>query len=152
MGTIVVGIDGSETALAALRWAVGEARLRGDRVLVVHAWQLPTSVYGAGPYSAVVDYGELERGMGEQAQHVLDNALAAIDSTGVDVERRIVRGNPASSIVDAASGAQLIVVGSRGRGGFAGLLLGSVSSAVAHHASCPVVIVRPPTTEKQGAD
>jgi nucleotide-binding universal stress UspA family protein len=137
MGRIVVGVDGSEESKAALRWAVEEARLRGATVRAVCAWSLP---HVAGPGFAFLPGGIEE--FRRDAEGVLDAAIAEVGSEGVDVERAAVEGGAADVLVQAAQGADLLVVGSRGHGGFAGLLLGSVSQQCAHHAPCPVVIVR----------
>jgi nucleotide-binding universal stress UspA family protein len=136
-GTIVVGVDGSEASVDALRWAVAEARLRGARVVAVHAWLFPDVVLRRR--EPPPGYEELRR----SAQEVLDAALESVAETaaGVDVERRVVEGVPSEQLVAAAEGADMLVLGSRGLGGFAGLLLGSVSQQCAHHARCPVVIV-----------
>jgi nucleotide-binding universal stress UspA family protein len=141
MGVIVVGIDGSEESKRALRWALEEARVRKSRVLAVHAWTYQFAA-GAG-YLPTADPEFLPSVEGEAAQ-VLDEALAEVGTEGVEVERLVVEGPPAATLVDAAGGADLLVVGSRGRGGFSGLLLGSVSQQCAHHAPCPVVIVPRP--------
>lgn len=145
MNTIVVGIDSSEEARAALRWAVEEARLRNASLRVVHAWSLaPLAApsVGAVPasYLAAQDIEELE----EANRELLDSAVADVmnDDGPVRVEKELVRGTPARALLEAAEDADLLVVGSRGHGGFAGLLLGSVSQQCAHHAKCPVVIVR----------
>lgn len=135
--TIVVGVDGSEASLRALRWAVEEAGLRGVRVLAVHAWLYPHVELG---YSDVpLGYEELRRDAGE----TLETAVEAVADTasGVTIESRVVEGIPADELISAAEGAEMLVLGSRGLGGFAGLLLGSVGQQCAHHARCPVVIV-----------
>jgi nucleotide-binding universal stress UspA family protein len=140
MGLIVVGIDGSDESKRALHWAVEEARLRGAKLLAVHAWSYQ---FTAGPdYAPAADPDFLES-LRQQADQVLDEALAEAGTAGVEIERTAVEGPPAATLVDAAEGADLLVVGSRGRGGFSGLLLGSVSQQAAHHAPCPVVIVPP---------
>ena len=138
MATIVVGVDGSSGARAALRFAVREARLRGAAVRAVTAWRVPAIVYGGG-YAPAIDPTMLE----ENASTALEEAIAALgaQASGVEIERVIRVGQPAQVLVEAAAGADLLVVGSRGHGGFAGLLLGSVGQQVAHHAPCPVVIV-----------
>lgn len=142
MKTIVVGVDYSEGAKAALRFALEEAKLRGARLRAVHASQ-----YGyigmpglEGSYPVVgADLAALH----DAAKGALDAALreALPDTGGVEVERRVVEGRPGAVLVEESRGADLLVVGSRGHGGFAGLLLGSVSQQAAHHATCPVVIV-----------
>lgn len=141
MGTIVLGVDGSAESKEALRWALEEARLRGSRLCVVHAWTLPAAVYGPGFGTNLVSelLEELQRG----SEALIDRALEeAADPGGAGVARAAVEGPPAQTLVDAAADAELLVVGSRGHGGFAGLLLGSVSQQCAQHAPCPVVIVR----------
>lgn len=138
MERIVVGVDGSESAQQALQWAVDEARLRSATVEAVYAWHQPFA-------TGYAEMGEIGIGQfAEEAQRILDVAVDAVDATGIaPVERKLATGNPAPTLVDEAKGAALLVVGSRGRGGFTGLLLGSVSQQVAHHAPCPVVIIPP---------
>jgi nucleotide-binding universal stress UspA family protein len=137
MKRIVIGVDGSPGAAAALDWGLSEARLRDASVDVVHAYHSPVS--GELPPG-----GEVSDEMAAAATGVVDEALATVDASGVDVRRRVEHGPAAAVLVAAASGADLLVLGSRGRGGFAGLLLGSVSQQCTHHAPCPVVIVRSP--------
>jgi nucleotide-binding universal stress UspA family protein len=137
MAVIVVGVDGSEDSKGALSWAVAEARLRRADVCAVYAWSLPMVVGGMGAVTDN-DFDEI-RGDGER---LLDEAIAEVGAEGVNVERASVGGFPARVLVEAAQGADMLVVGSRGHGGFIGLLLGSVSQQCAHHAPCPVVIVR----------
>jgi nucleotide-binding universal stress UspA family protein len=137
MTRIVVGVDGSDGGREALEWAVGEARRRNATLEVVHAWHQP----------GVLSYGYLEQvelaPFEEDTRRVLDAAVNDVDVSGVTVERRLIPGGAASVLVAEAKGADLLVVGSRGRGGFTGLLLGSVSQQAAHHAPCPVVIIPP---------
>jgi nucleotide-binding universal stress UspA family protein len=139
MGRIVVGVDGSPEAARALQWALDEARLHNVPLEVVHAWQFPAAVDLVG---AAAD--TLVRDLRRVAVDLLDRVVDAVAGTdpGVEVERRVVEGGAAASLVNAASLADLLVVGSRGRGGFAGLLLGSVAQQCLHHAPCPVVVVR----------
>ncbi len=143
MAMIVVGVDGSDSAQAALRFAVQEARLRGAGVRAVMGVYLLTMAYGEmsgwGPSGPGVDPTELEEG----ARAALDRAVDALgEPADVQVERVVDFGQPAQVLIDEARDADLLVVGSRGHGGFAGLVLGSVSHQCAMHASCPVVIVR----------
>lgn len=136
--TVVVGIDGSPNARAALRFALAEARRRDARIEALMAWHLP--FHGALPEMPLpIDNEEMERSYRAE----LDSILDAEDLTGVTVERTVIEGPAAHRLLDAAKDAALLVVGSRGRGGFVGLLLGSVSHQVASHAPCPVVIVPP---------
>lgn len=145
METIVVGVDGSPGADAALRLAVREARLRQARVRAVTAWHVPPAVYGGVAFTPMVDPLGPFRAAAEEA---LDGALERLgdEAAGVEIERVVREGHAAAVLVEEARGADLLVVGSRGRGGFAGLLLGSVSSVCASHAPCPVVIVPEPKT------
>jgi nucleotide-binding universal stress UspA family protein len=136
---IVVGVDGSESARDALAWALAEGRLRGDVVRVVCAWDFSPAAYGIGYAPPVSD--ESFKRAAEQAMDETLNALAD-SAKGIRVERAIVEGPAAHVLVEAAKGADLLVVGSRGHGNFAGMLLGSVSHQCALHAECPVVIIR----------
>ena len=139
MGRIVVGVDSSAEAAAALRWALDEARLRHASLEVVHVWVFPT--IGELPGGAVNAFvNDLERAATDLLDRVVDPIVGT--DPGVEVERRVLEGAAASVLVEAAAGADLLVVGSRGRGGFAGLLLGSVAQQCLHHATCPVVVVR----------
>jgi nucleotide-binding universal stress UspA family protein len=141
MARIVVGIDGSDHSKKALQWALAEARLRTASLEVVYAWMLPVYAtgYGFAP-GDLVDPKIIGDGAAEQLNLAVTEVVG--DSTDVPVERKTVEGMAAQVLVEEAEGADLLVVGSRGHGGFAGLLLGSVSQQCAQHASCPVVIIR----------
>lgn len=136
---IVVGIDGSEASLVALRWAAGEARLRAARLEVVHAWHPP--YVGGYPYTGIplFDPDSLE----DSAAVTLDKAIAGIHASDLayPIERIASKGGASAVLLEVSKGADLVVLGSRGLGGFASLLLGSVSHQVVQHAECPVVIV-----------
>lgn len=132
---IVVGVDGSEQSLAALHWAVDEARMRHGKVLLITAWHYPPVP------STVEDSGTADSF--HAAERVQANALKAVAAEGVDIEGTLVRDSAATALLEAAKDANLLIVGSRGHGGFAGLHLGSVSGQVVHHAECPVLVVRP---------
>lgn len=139
MARIVVGVDGSEESKEALRWALEEARLRGADVLAVRAWHR----YAIAPaYAMPEDFepGALERTTASLLSEVVSEVAG--ESPEVTIEEVVAEGPPASVLVEAAEGADLLVVGSRGHGGFVGLLLGSVSQQCAHHAPCPVLIFR----------
>lgn len=143
MARIVVGIDGSEPARAALRWAAAEAKLRGADLEVVGAWTFPMYVDpmgGAFPLPGMFEKTEAnERDMIEaEVKAVLG------DKPEVRVELSIRCGSTATELLAAAEGADILVVGSRGRGGFSSLLLGSTALQCIHHATCPVTVVRPP--------
>ncbi|MEZ5102706.1 MAG: universal stress protein [Thermoleophilia bacterium] len=153
MPVIVVGIDGSDASRAALRFALEEARLRGASVRAVCAWEVPLDQAMPGPVigGLPLEYGipieDLRDLARREAATVLDQALAAVrdEAAGVEVVSEPVEGRAAHVLVEAAADAELLVVGSRGHGGFAGLLLGSVGQACAHHARCPVAVIRPQT-------
>jgi nucleotide-binding universal stress UspA family protein len=116
---VVVGVDGSAGAKVALRWALGEARLRNSPLRAVHE-------------RAIVDVGT--------------------EAEGIEIERQVIQGPAAEVLVQAASPRDLLVVGSRGHGGFTGLLLGSVSQQCVHHAQCPVVVVHTPKSTAAGRE
>lgn len=144
MGTIVVGVDGSVEAGLALRWAAREARLLGADLTVVHVWQPLDFAVPAGPLSVPqISFGdELE----DDASQMLEAALAGAndDLEGIKVGTQLLDGSVAGRLVELARSAELLVVGSRGRGAVRGLLLGSVSQQCAHHTPCPLVVVRKP--------
>lgn len=143
-GLVVVGVDSSEGAKAALRFALEEARLRNATLRVVHTWQFGyIGVSGIEGFSPVVgaDLGDLRRTAEVALDAVLHEVAPDAEADGIALERRVSEGAPATVLVDESRRAELLVVGSRGHGGFAGLLLGSVSQQCAHHAACPVVIV-----------
>ncbi|CAN5358776.1 hypothetical protein BH09ACT6_BH09ACT6_01040 [soil metagenome] len=132
---IVVGMDGSEHSLAALGWAIAEARLRGAGIRVVSAWHYP-------PVASVVGDGVIDDSFKNEADLIVAESLRTVSAAGIPATGQVNESSPAQAILDAAQKAQLIVVGSRGRSGVSSLLLGSVSTHVAHHAQCPVAIVR----------
>jgi nucleotide-binding universal stress UspA family protein len=142
-GRIVVGVDGSETAKLAAHWAAEEARLRGATLELVSAWELPTYVYAYG-YGYAVFTDELMKDLRKNAEDTLAALLQEIRTRAgeVKLETRTVEGQAARVLLDASKDADLLVVGSRGLGGFRELLLGSVSQQCAQHSLCPVVIVR----------
>jgi len=138
--TIVVGVDGSDHADRALAWAIDEAKLRTARMRAVTAWHVPAMVYGASGFVPAVSPSADE--IRTVAEEAAEAAAEKARGSGVDVETSVQHGQAADVLINAAADAELLVVGSRGHGGFAGLLLGSVSAQCAQHAPCPVVIVR----------
>jgi nucleotide-binding universal stress UspA family protein len=138
---IVVGVDGSAPSLAALRWAAVAARRRGVKLVVVHAW-VPVAAASAGFYGGY--YAGIDLEMSEKvAREVLDDAIArGLGSVDTAVERRVIDGGAGAALLAASAGAQLLVVGSRGHGGFASLLLGSTAHQCVQHAGCPVIVCR----------
>jgi len=142
---IVVGIDGSEHSKAALRWAVKEAELRGASLREVHAWQVYPALY-PGTTITARDFDEVRA----QASSFVEEFVAEVvpEHEGVEIEAVAVQGESvAPALVDNSADAELQVVGSRGLGGFRGLLLGSVSQQCVHYASCPVVVLPRPVTQ-----
>jgi nucleotide-binding universal stress UspA family protein len=142
VGRVVVGVDGSEASLDALRFALDEARLMGVGLTAVRAWH--SDFYDAQGHGggAIPEHVEEEVVLPAEAT-ALDQAVAAWTEQypDVHVRQRLVHGRPAVALSKAALGARLLVVGSRGRGGFTGLLLGSTSHGVLHHATVPVAVV-----------
>jgi nucleotide-binding universal stress UspA family protein len=136
-GTIVVGMDGSDTSVSALRWACDVASRSGAAVEAVITWQWPT---GLGPAMAFPAGYDPEG----DARTMLDEDLGpmAASHPAVVIGSRVIEGRAAEVLVEASRTAELLVVGSRGHGAFAGMLLGSVSQHCASHALCPVVIYR----------
>jgi len=143
MSVIVVGVDHSPGAKAALLFANEEARLRKATIRAIHAWQYGYIGY-TGPEGSVPLVGADIEQLRGAAQAALEASVReALPDTDVEVELHAIQGAPASVLVEASRDADLLVVGSRGHGGFVGLLLGSVGQQCAHHAACPVVIVHP---------
>lgn len=139
---IVVGVDGSPTARLALAWAIREAEAHGNPVLAISSWELPTMAAASPGFAfAVADLEDL-------AQSCRKTLLTEIAETSrghasVHIEARVVEGPPAPTLIHASEHAAALVTGSRGHGGFIGLLLGSVSQQCVTHAHCPVVVVHP---------
>lgn len=137
---VVVGVDGSQPSLLAVRWAAAEAAHRRTTLHIVHAWSWPLPTVSLGPETGEPALGELST----QPENVLVVArrIASQAAPGVPVDTTVVTGDAASRLIEESRGAQLTVVGDRGLGGFAGLLLGSVGHSLAAHAHSPVLVVR----------
>jgi nucleotide-binding universal stress UspA family protein len=137
---IVAGIDGSQSSVSALRWAIAQAALTGAAVDAVIAWRYP-DLAASGMVAGGI---EPTYGFQESAGKIVADAInSALDpASDVPVHARVVRGHAARVLIDASAGASLLVVGSRGHGGFTEALLGSVSQQCVQHAFCPVVVVR----------
>lgn len=135
---IVVGVDGSAASIKALEWAVDQAARTGAKIEAVQAWEVPT-MYGTG--MMVLPGGEeFDRSARNSLEAAVNGVLGG--RRDVEVEFHTVGGHPAKALIDMAEGADLLVVGSRGHGGFVGSLIGSVSHYCVNHAGCPVVVVR----------
>jgi nucleotide-binding universal stress UspA family protein len=142
MTRIVVGLDGSDASVAALDWALDYAAVTGAEVEVIHAYQIGLSwIDGYQP-----DLPRWEEEATEAARRVIDTAVerALVAHPVENVTRSVVEGSPARTLIERSKDADLLVVGSRGRGGLPGLLLGSVSNQCTHHAPCAVVVVPAP--------
>ncbi|MFE6282983.1 universal stress protein [Streptomyces sp. NPDC057877] len=148
VGAVVLAVDGSEAGEAAVRFAFSEAELRNAPLVAVHVWNTWSERAYEGPgdplNAMVVDADHLR----ESEQHLLDDTVSKWQKEfpQVTVERQLVRSRIRPALIEASRSAQLLVTGARGRGGFTGLFLGSVSQALLHHAECPVVVVRGPAT------
>jgi nucleotide-binding universal stress UspA family protein len=136
---IVAGVDGSDSSLSALRWAIRQAGVTGAAVDAVAAWHYPVSSYGYVPVGDAEDYD-----FQKITEKVLADAISSTLDPGSDVRVRShgIEGHAAQVLIDASDGAELLVVGSRGHGGFTEALLGSVSQHCVQHAHCPVVVIR----------
>jgi nucleotide-binding universal stress UspA family protein len=131
---VVVGVDGSDHGNTALRWAVDEAVVHGGEILAVFAWQMPfIGIPGA------FDRDEVEK---VSMSFLHETVTLVVPDAPIAVTKLVAQGDVSASLIEAARGADLLVLGSRGRGGFAGLKLGSVSNECVQHAACPVVIIK----------
>ncbi|MBD0708985.1 MULTISPECIES: universal stress protein [unclassified Streptomyces] len=137
-GRIVVGVDGSAPSLKALKWAAGQAALTGDTLETVIGWEYPAS------WATLMPGVPAEFDPEQLAQQILDESLsqALTPEQAAAATRTVIGGNPTQALLDAARGANLLVVGDRGYSGFKAAVLGSVSTHVTQHAPCPVVVVR----------
>lgn len=142
MASIVAGIDGSPASRIVLRWAVQEAALRDASVTVVHAYLPLDATWAALPEVALASIPPetFEKDARDRAKTIVDEIVAEVD-TAVEVTTEVVAGRPSDVLIELSRGADLLVVGSRGHGGFRGLLLGSVSHQVVTHAVVPTVVV-----------
>lgn len=133
---IVVGVDTSESSKEALKWAAEQARLTGGQLRVVMSWFLPAGAY----WVALPGDVDFEADTSKALAATVEQALGP--EPAVPVEMVVVQGSPAPVLIEESKKADLLVVGSRGHGAFAGMLLGSVSEHCVSHAACPVVVVR----------
>jgi len=135
---IVVGVDGSQSSLAALRWAVRQAELTGAPLEIVSAWEWPVSFLG-WETPLPDDYDPAD-----EARRQLDKAVSAVLTPGdaIEVRRSVIEGHTAAVLEALSKTADLVVIGSHGHGEFAGMLLGSVSEHCVTHCHCPVVVLR----------
>lgn len=149
-GRIVVGVDGSPSSARALHWALHQARLTGASLDATASWEYPPSWGWSVPVADV----DLSEGMHTALADTVEQVLAAEPpgQAPVEVRRHVVHGNAAQALLDTARGADLLVLGNRGHGGFTGALLGSVGQHCVQHASCPVVIVRYDETAEDATD
>ena len=141
MPGITVGVDGSDHSLRALDWALREAQIRNAPLTVITVNPAVVSHWGAVSYPEGREEQEQAR---QEVQAAVDKALAGLAGTPPQITVKVTPGSPAPELLEAAQDADMVVVGSRGSGGFARLMLGSVSTQVVHHATCPVVVVPGP--------
>ena len=139
---IVVGVDGSQGSKTALKWAMTQAHLTGATVEAITTWQDPAKYGTAYGWTAAAFEGDTYATAMVKALDDTVAEMAAQMPHSVTVLAQVVEGHPAEALLQAAAGAQLLVVGSRGHGTFAGIMLGSVSQHCVQHAPCPVVVVR----------
>ncbi len=132
---IVVGVDGSASSQEALAWAARQARLTGAVVEAVMAWDFPAAYGFMAAVPDDVDFANI-------AAEVVADAIAEVSDEHVTIRPKVTEGIAAQVLLDASEGADLLVVGSRGHGGFTEALLGSVGQHCVHHATCPVVVIR----------
>jgi nucleotide-binding universal stress UspA family protein len=151
MARIVVGYDGSTGAEQALQWAVAEAALRHAELELVGCWQFPVLI---GPVSMGPIAVQVTDGLVTATDHLVTAAAdrVAQGHDGLKVHAIVIEGHPADALIDAAQDADLLVLGSRGHGGFTSLLIGSVGLHCVAHSPCPVVIVRPRPFRGTGAE
>lgn len=142
-GPIVLGVDGSAAGERAVDFAFAEAALRKAPLLALHAWTTWNAPLSA-PQDPSMPYVNPPGALAGEEERLLSEALSGRRERypGVLVEHQVVHGGTREALIEVSRSAQLVVVGARGRGGFAGLLLGSVSQALLHHACCPVAVVR----------
>ena len=141
-GGVAVGVEGSASSLRALGLAAEEAALRNVVLHVVRAWSMRTAPRPPDyPQGAVPSLAEFEQAVREDTQRLVSRKLG--DQPPIPIELHIVHSPSPQALLSASRGADLLVVGHRGRGGFGGLMLGSVAEQCVRHASCPVLVVRP---------
>jgi nucleotide-binding universal stress UspA family protein len=146
---VVVGVDGSAPAALALEEAAAEAVMRHARLDIVHVWHPPDPFGPLGAVNALAEVVAFRDAATSLLDAIVDGPLARLVHRPEHVQKILVRGHdPGRVLVEVAEGAQLLVVGSRGRGSLAGLLLGSVSQHCAHHARCPVLLVHAPAGDR----
>jgi len=143
MTGIVAGVDGSSHSRDALEWAINESAIRQVPLTVLTVSPVASSIFGPGFAPLRFPADEETRAQAEKAtQQVVDDVLARRgDASGLPVTVRVISGIPADELIMASQGTDLLVVGTRGAGGFAKLVMGSVSSQVVQHSLCPVVVV-----------
>lgn len=155
MSTIVVGVDGSDESKRALRWAVEEAAFRRADLKVVHAYNYrpPMRAFTIPEDMSAEQMRHHQEGLQREAAQVVQHAeafvegvVSDVDHEGVEVQTLALQDrHPAEALVEQSEDADMLVVGSRGLGGFAGLVVGSVSQHCLHHAKCPVTVIRAST-------
>ncbi len=140
MAGIVVGVDGSEHSIEALRWAAAEARLRGSVLRVVTSFS--AGLMSTGYEVALPDPADFAAASNTMLNAAIDTVRESVDLEGLDIVTEVIEGHAGEVLIKLSETAELVVVGARGRGGFVGILMGSITNNVVNHAECPVVVVR----------
>ena len=140
MAGIVVGVDGSENSLDALRWAAEEARVRNSLLRVVAIFNAP--IMSTGYEVVAPDPSDLAAASNTMLDAAVDSVREDGALEGVHVATEVVEGHAGERLIELSHDADMVVVGARGHGGFLGMVLGSVTGHVVNHAACPVVVVR----------
>jgi nucleotide-binding universal stress UspA family protein len=140
MAGIVVGVDGSEHSVSALRWAAQEARLRGSVLHVTAVFS--GAILSTGYEMATTDLSDYAAATNIMLAAAIDTVRESDDLDGVEITTEVLEGHAGELLIAASKESDLLVVGSRGHGGFVGLLMGSVTTYVVNHSHCPVVVVR----------
>jgi len=149
---VVVGVDGSEGATRALRWAALEAVRTGATLRILSAWQAPVATSYATISTPYIDPAPFEAAGHDVVRDAEAMVRQQLGDASPTVAAAIAQGSAASTLLDAARQASLLVVGTRGRGGFARALLGSVSAACAHHTSTPLAVIGPDAPDPGSGD
>jgi len=147
MKKIIVGVDPSESAKTALRWAISNSEA-GDTIIACHTWQIyAVSGFDVPPAYNVID---IESDAEQFVKDFVSDVQASLagSQAGAEIQTEVHQGHAGRILIELSENADMVVVGSRGYGGFRGLLLGSVSTYVVHHAKCPVVVVPCPDGEE----
>jgi len=144
LGSVVVGVDGSESSVASLRWAAEEAAIRNETLRIVTVWSTPVVSMPAPTVGYFIDPALFEADGERIVQDAIASVRADMGDRAPEITTAVLQGLPITQLLEASNDASLLVLGSRGRGGFASLLLGSVALGCTHHAKIPVAVIHHP--------